>query len=280
MVLGAVTIAAAIALLQSHRATVIVASGTSSAPSPSPSETHGQRQLTVGDDRTVTLVNLAGPAADPLLDSVAADIGPAVATVEDFWGKDWTHYILVVATGSADQFAAQAGAAPRTDTAALAVADSVDPTRRVALGQRIVLAPGASQMDADALRIVLTHELFHYAARADTALDAPRWLTEGVADYVGRPAAAERAAAHALGPVTSLPSDAEFTGTPEQLSAAYDKAWLFARYVAEQYGPGMLRALYEQAADADGADTTTAIREVLGATPGAVLFGWQAWLAR
>ena len=39
-----------------------------------------------------------------------------------------------------------------------------------------------------ALRIVLRHELFHYAARADTAPDAPRWLTEGVADFVGRPA--------------------------------------------------------------------------------------------
>lgn len=34
-------------------------------------------------------------------------------------------------------------------------------------------------MSATALRIVLTHELFHYAARVDTALDAPRWLTEG-----------------------------------------------------------------------------------------------------
>jgi hypothetical protein len=279
-VFSAVTIAAAIALQQSHRATFVGASDATSAPSRAPSEAHGQRQLSVGDDRTVTLVNLAGPTAERLLDSVAADIGPAVSTIEDFWGTDWTHDILIVATGSADQFAAQAGAAPRADTAALAVADRVDPVHRVALGQRIVLAPGASQMDADALRIVLTHELFHYAARADTALDAPRWLTEGVADYVGRPAAAERAAAHALGPVTTLPSDAEFTGTPEQLSAAYDKAWLFARYVADWYGPAKLRALYEKAGGAERSDVTTAISEVLGTTPAAVLAGWQIWLAR
>ncbi|EUA23932.1 peptidase MA superfamily protein [Mycobacterium xenopi 4042] len=38
---------------------------------------------------------------------------------------------------------------------------------------------GAAAMSDAALRIVLRHELFHYAARADTALDAPRWLTEG-----------------------------------------------------------------------------------------------------
>ena len=42
-------------------------------------------------------------------------------------------------------------------------------------------------MSDASLRIVLRHELFHYAARADTAADAPRWLTEGVADFIGRP---------------------------------------------------------------------------------------------
>jgi hypothetical protein len=55
-----------------------------------------------------------------------------------------------------------------------------------ATGQRIVFAPGASDMSDDALRIVLRHELFHFVSRAQTALDAPRWLTEGVADFVGR----------------------------------------------------------------------------------------------
>ena len=54
---------------------------------------------------------------------MAGDIGPAVAAVEAFWGTDWTHEILVVATGSEAQFTAQAGdAARRFDTAAVAVA--------------------------------------------------------------------------------------------------------------------------------------------------------------
>ena len=52
-----------------------------------------------------------------------------------------------------------------------------------------MFAPGAAAMSDASLRIVLRHELFHFASRADTAADAPRWLTEGVADFVGRPPA-------------------------------------------------------------------------------------------
>ena len=50
-----------------------------------------------------------------------------------------------------------------------------------------MFAPGAAAMSDASLRIVLRHELFHYASRAETAADAPRWLTEGVADFVARP---------------------------------------------------------------------------------------------
>ena len=86
--------------------------------------------------------------------------------------------------------------------------------------ERIVFAPGAAAMSDAALRIVLRHELFHFATRADTASDAPRWLTEGVADFVARPhtarpapqrAAALAATAHRRrprqprrGPITGL----------------------------------------------------------------------------
>ncbi len=90
-----------------------------------------------------------------------------------FWGTDWPRDIVVVAAGSDEQFRALAGGG--ADIAAATTAE------------RIVFAPGAAAMSDAALRIVLRHELFHYAARADTAADAPRWLTEGVADFVARP---------------------------------------------------------------------------------------------
>lgn len=237
------------------------------------------RSLVVGDDRTVTMTNLdGGPATAALLDRVALQIGPAVAAVEDFWGTDWTRTIHIVGTGSAEQFAAQAGtgaAGRRDDTAAVAVADRVDPANRTVSGQRVVLAPGAADMSAEALRIVLGHELFHYAARADTAIDAPRWLTEGVADYVGRPAPVRPVSVD----TSTLPTDADFAGTAAQLSAAYDRAWLFARFVADTHGPAALRELYVRACGADRVDVASALHDVLGVAPATLPDLWTQWAA-
>lgn len=125
--------------------------------------------LRVADDRTVRLLSLGGAATDRLLSRIAAGIDAAVDEVVAFWGTDWSHDIFVVAAGSDEQFHAAAGgglASQWADIAAITVVDRVDPARRTVVGQRIVFAPGAAHMSPAALRIVLGHELFHYAARA------------------------------------------------------------------------------------------------------------------
>jgi len=231
-------------------------------------------------DRTVRLTNLGGPQQEALLSRVAAEIRRAVDAVEAFWGTDWPREIAVVATGSQRQFETEAGGGPPAqwaDIAAVAVADRVDPARRIAIGQRIVFAPGAAGMSESALRIVLTHELFHYAARADTALDAPRWLTEGVADYVARPATAPP---ESTSLPTALPSDADLAAPGPQRSQAYDRAWWFARFVADTRGPSTLRALYRAACGVGHAGLSTAVHDVLGTDVAGVLVGWRQWLTR
>lgn len=128
------------------------------------------------------LINLGGANSALLLSRVEADIHAAVNAVVAFWGTDWAREISVVAAGSDEQFRTAAGggtASQWADIAAVTVAERFDPGSRAVAGQRIVFAPGAVKMSATAMRIVLAHELFHYAARVDTALDAPRWLTEG-----------------------------------------------------------------------------------------------------
>jgi hypothetical protein len=223
--------------------------------------------------------NLGGPRGQALLTRVAADIGQAIDAVEAFWGTDWPHEIDIVATGSQQQFEANAGggsAAQWADIAAIAVADRVDPTQRAALGQRIVFAPGAAGMTERALRIVLTHELFHYAARADTALDAPRWLTEGVADYVARP----HRPLPEIAPPTTLPSDADLAGPGPQRSQAYDRSWLFALFIADTRGPPTLRAFYQAACGDRHTDLPTAVHDVLGNDNADILANWQQWLSR
>ena len=83
---------------------------------------------------------------------------------------------------------ATSSSSPRAPTRSSARWPAAAPdTAATTTAERIMFAPGAAAMSDAALRIVLRHELFHYAARADTAADAPRWLTEGVADFVGRP---------------------------------------------------------------------------------------------
>jgi hypothetical protein len=235
--------------------------------------------IAVGD-RTLRTTNLGGAPSEALLTRIAADIGGAVEAVEAFWGRDWPRDIDVVVTGSQRQFEAAAGGGPAgqwADIAAIAVADRVDPARRIATGQRIVFAPGAAGMSERALRIVLTHELFHYAVRADTAVDAPRWLTEGVADYVARPAAPRP---DVPPPPTALPSDADLAAPGPGRSQAYDRAWLFARFVADTHGVPALRALYRAACGVGHTDVPTAVHDVLGTDVAVVLADWRQWLTR
>ena len=132
-------------------------------------------------------------------------------------------------------------------------------------------------MSAGALRIVLTHELFHYAARADTAMDAPRWLTEGVADFVARPPGP--LPADAASAASSLPSDQDLDTPGPRRSLAYDRAWWFSRFVADRYGTQALRQLYLAACGLDHVDVDTAIRSVLRADTTEVLAAWRSWLA-
>ncbi|MDT5349784.1 MAG: hypothetical protein QOH91_3071 [Mycobacterium sp.] len=236
--------------------------------------------LVVGD-RTVRLIDLGGPDTDRLLSRIASNIGDAVDKVEAFWGADWSRDISVVAAGSDEQFRAAAGgglASQWADIAAVTVVDRVDPAHRVAVGQRMVFAPGAAKMSETALRIVLAHELFHYAARVDTAVDAPRWLTEGVADFVARPKTV--VPADAVSAVQALPSDADLDMPGPQRSLAYDRAWWFARFVADTYGTAKLRALYLAACGVGHADLSSAARYVLGTDSPGLLMAWREWLAR
>jgi hypothetical protein len=209
------------------------------------------------DGRTATLVDMGAPGGAALLDRISAELPAATDAVTHFWGARWPRHILIVVAGSQDQFSTLAGGA--ADVAATTTA------------QRIMFSAGAAAMSVADLRIVLRHELFHYAARADTANDAPMWLTEGVADYVGRPALAQDP-----DPDAHLPSDAELATAGPQRSAAYDQAWSFASYVADTYGVDRLRALYLAACGRGHADFATAVHQTLGAQLPAVLAGWRS----
>lgn len=202
------------------------------------------RTVTTPDGRRAQLIDL-GASAAPLLDRIETELPGAEQAVTSFWGPQWPRDIPIVVAGSPEQFAALAGAGP--DTAATTTAE------------RITFSPAAAAIDAKDLRVVLRHELFHFAARAATAADAPVWLTEGVADYVGRPAPSGRVDAP-----PRPPTDAELSTPGPGRSQAYDRAWSFATFVAQTYGPHRLRELYVAACGPGHPDAATAVRTVLG----------------
>jgi hypothetical protein len=234
----------------------------------------------VGDGRIVRLISLGGDRTDGLLTRIAGAIGDAVGAVEKFWGTDWDHEIVVIATDTQAQFVAQAGLDPGGhwgDIAAVSVADHVDFAHHRATGQRLVFAPGAAAMSAGSLRIVLTHELFHLAARADTALEAPRWLVEGVADFVARPPTPLPPDA---GADTALPNDADLDVAGPQRQRGYDRAWWFARFVADSYGVDALRRLYVEACGPGHGDFEAAVQRALGTDLAGLRARWARWLTR
>ena len=247
----------------------------------SPGETSPGETVVVGDGRTARLVSLGGARTDALLTRIGADIGAAVDAVERFWGTDWgrgdSTEITIVATDSDSQFVNTAHLDQRgqwTDIAAVSVADEVDLAERRTAGQRIVFAPGAAAMSDSGLRIVLAHELFHLASRADTALDAPRWLTEGVADFVARPPSEIPAGVGA-----ELPSNAALDVSGPERAAGYDRAWWFARFVADSYGTDGLRRLYVAACGPGHSDVAVAIERALGTDVAGLQTRWARWLA-
>jgi hypothetical protein len=246
---------------------LFIVGGTGSVPTGPPvatpasltTPTSVSREQTLRDGRTARLIGLGGHTA-PLLDRISTQLDDAADAVTAFWGPDWPREIVIVAAGTDAQFSAVGGGDAHTAA--------------TTTGERIMFAPGAAQMHDAALRIVLRHELFHYAARAETASDAPQWLTEGVADFVARPPTPLPADA-AVHIQRGLPTDGELSG-PER-SLAYDRAWWFSRFVSDTYGTAALRALYLRACGHGHPDVDTAVRDTLGTDVENLLSAWRHW---
>ena len=99
---------------------------------------------------------------------------------------------------------------------------------------------------------------------------------EGVADYVARPSTPPPAIASPA----ALPSDSDLADPGPQRSQAYDRAWLFALFVADTRGAPTLRALYVAACGDRHTDLATAVHAVLGTDDAGILADWQQWLTR
>jgi hypothetical protein len=123
----------------------------------------------------------------------------------------------------------------------------------------IVLAPGLTAAGGQVPASVLTHECVHVVAdlcavQAGADGDrAPRWLREGLAEYlsakslgltVGLEAAARVRVKGTARLPTDFPGDEDFTASVPDL--AYDLSWLAVRLVADDLGDRGLIAWYRR----------------------------------
>ncbi|MBT0565294.1 hypothetical protein [Williamsia sp. CHRR-6] len=214
----------------------------------------------------------------------------AVAAVSAFWGPQWPRRAAVIAADTPAEFGALSGSAAAVSEFAAAATISA-PGNGPTVGQRVVFTPEAATLAGPALDLVLRHELFHVAAAGRTGATAAKWITEGVAEYVGRKgtfarpadAAPDLATAVRTGrPPPGLPTDADFTLTGAGSAMAYQTAWSFAQYVATTSGEVRLRGLYLalSAGPTTVSAQESAITAALGQPSGTVLLGWRNWLLR
>ena len=235
---------------------------------------------------------LAHPGSQPMVDRLVRELDPAVRSVTEVWGADWSGKVALLLPDSPAEMRALVGPDfPVESVVAVATADRVDSAANQALGQRVVLSPvGARALSVASLKVVLRHEITHVAARGRTVDGSPMWLLEGFADYVGyrdsgltlaQGAPDLAAQVRASGPPPGLPEDRSFRADGKELDLAYQQAWSIARYIAERFGEGELVELYRSVAGAgpvSAADTDALLRGAIGLDRASLQVQWREHL--
>lgn len=215
---------------------------------------------------------------------IAAEIPAALTSLTEAWAQDWRAGLLLIATGSDAEFAALAGD-ERSVNQVAAVADRVE--NGVAVGQRLVFAPGTEQLPIDQFRVALRRELFRAATRTLISEQAPLWLVEGVANYTARRQAGTsfRQAAPILSEEVGAghvpenpPTNADFKKTSPRRAQAYEEAWSLAQYIADTFGEPKLKSLFRDGAALALRDQDGAIERSLGINKHTLTQRWRSWL--
>jgi hypothetical protein len=245
---------------------------------------HGPLLVTRGRSSLV----LAHPANADRAADFAAAVDAAVPRVTAVVGPHWPRQVAVLIPDDQREMASLVGERLALGKiAAVAVADSVDPSSGQARGQRVVVNPAnLDRLGALGRRVVLQHEVTHVATRGFTGHGTPIWLVEGFADWVGYLGSglSDRFVGDELrGQVGSgrwpgrLPTAADFRGDSPRLAVAYEESWSACRFVAARVGRAGLLRLYRMvgiAEDPAGA-VDHALRTVLGMGSAEFVAAWR-----
>jgi hypothetical protein len=226
------------------------------------------------------------------LEAYAREVDRAVPRVDSAWGHEWAGQVLLVVTRTEDEMASLLGGRPSSYRQLAAVTrGELGAEEGTAAADRVLVNPKAyADLSPMGRRVILGHEITHVAARARTQPWTPKWLAEGLADYVGylKSGLPDDVIAQELtddvrkGKVPSdLPSNSDFGTTNPDLPQTYEMSWLACKMIVERYGGREALVEFYRTIGARGGDggvVDRAFRDVLGTTPAAFTREWRSYV--
>ncbi|MFN8148043.1 MAG: hypothetical protein U0R76_11315 [Candidatus Nanopelagicales bacterium] len=233
----------------------------------------GTRSLVIGVDTPTSTLRRYAATADRVVPQVTA-----------VWGKGWSRYAVVVVPRTVAQLGRALGRSAKSlDGYAAVTTAEGSPTAGRGVAERVwVNTPAMAELSALGRQVVLRHEMTHVATSAPEHPDAPLWLVEGVAEWMGYRGSGiplDVATGDLLDAVrrgrvpAALPTDAAFTGA--QVDVAYESAHLACVTIVARYGAADLVKLY-RAVVIDGDDLSTAFQSLTGEPISALQKDWKA----
>lgn len=227
------------------------------------------------------------------MSAVAQVVGTAIPQVTAVWGRHWARRAVVLVPSTQHEMGLIDADNGDLDQIAALTSSEIgsEGGTQGPVGDRITINPrNWPKLGPIGAGVVLAHELTHVASRADTSIATPKWLSEGLAEYVGfrdagvavTLAAAELATDVRAGRApTRLPGNAAFRGDNPALSQAYEASWLACRYIATRYGQAALVRFYRAVGASSPPPAVavhSALRRVLGISDAALTARWRGYL--
>jgi hypothetical protein len=245
-------------------------------------------------ERSAHGIVIGHPKDADAVTGIVREVESAVKHVSSFVGRSWGERVVIVLPGdNAELQHVLENPSVPFEFAAVARPEFTtlrdDFTGRFA-GARVVINPGNFEANAAANRMLIRHEMTHVATFHRTGPLSPKWLIEGLAEYVGNAGStfSTQRLGGELGDLidsegvpTTLPGDSDF-GITADAGVGYNSSWLLCRYIASKYGRAALLRLYDAVGTRTGLDTpgtklATALRTVLHTDEAALLKGWRPY---
>jgi hypothetical protein len=228
------------------------------------------------------------------VDGIVREVESAVRHVSSYVGRGWGEHVVIVLPADQNELehVLENPDVP-FEFAAVARPEYTDPRDDqlgLFAGSRVVVNPTNFAPEAASNRMLIRHEMTHVATFSRNGPLSPKWLIEGLAEYVGNAGstfAVERLGGDLgdlidkQGPPTGVPGNSAF-GVLGDAGVAYNQSWLLCRYIASKWGRAALLRLYDAMGtrtglDHPGSKLADSLREVLHVDEATLIRGWRPY---